>query len=286
MTTKRKKVIVSLDKKLDAINRIDKGESMRSIAQEMGVGSSTVSDWKRNRKEIEEFCKKMVTAVGLQGRGTMKSAKNKQLDDALFAWFAEENARGTVITGPILQKKALSLNQELPMNDPGFTASHGWLEKWKTRHGIGHSFACERKVQGEASVKQEMGVCKNFKLEDVYFSEESETFVTDSHGDDTSVENVVDSYSWNVEKVFINEQSHSGSALVANTSENISEVVTHMEATVLFDKLLIYLQSQGDTTAREMSVVNELRSRAARKRGLKTWVQQKITQYFSNKEAV
>lgn len=45
MLQKRKKVVVSMQKKLEAINRIDYGETLKNIATEYGVGVSTVGDW-------------------------------------------------------------------------------------------------------------------------------------------------------------------------------------------------------------------------------------------------
>lgn len=136
MASKRKKVVVSMDKKLDAINRIDKGEALKKIAAELGVGTSTVSDWKKQRKEIEDFCCKMICKDSLEGRGTAKKAKNETLDDALFMWYSAQRERGLPISGPILAQKALSLNKKLPNPDLKFTASQGWLERWKNRHGI------------------------------------------------------------------------------------------------------------------------------------------------------
>ncbi|GBL95499.1 hypothetical protein AVEN_54107-1 [Araneus ventricosus] len=57
----RKHVVVSMELRLDALKRIDKSESFKSIALSFGVGESTVSDWKKKRKEIESFCSKLET---------------------------------------------------------------------------------------------------------------------------------------------------------------------------------------------------------------------------------
>jgi transposase len=40
---KRKRVVISVQDKLTAIKRLDKGESLRSVAKNYGVGISTVS---------------------------------------------------------------------------------------------------------------------------------------------------------------------------------------------------------------------------------------------------
>jgi len=60
------------------------------------------------------------------------------LDKALYAWFIQQRSTGTPISGPLLQEKAkhffTQLNTETA--DREFKASTGWLEKFKTRHGI------------------------------------------------------------------------------------------------------------------------------------------------------
>lgn len=139
-----------MEKKLDALFRMDKGEPLRSVAIGLGVGTSTVSDWKKNRKEIEDFCAKMLSRHSLGNRGTTKKAKNVTLDDALYAWYTKELETGVLLTGPILRKKALSLNKKLG-GDPSFTASVGWLGRWKARHGIKLTLSGESLLEDPAN---------------------------------------------------------------------------------------------------------------------------------------
>lgn len=150
MATKRKKVVVTMDKRLDALRRIDKGESLKAIAEELGVGTSTVSDWKKNRNQIEDFCLKMMSKDSLEGRGTAKKAKNVQLDEALFVWFCSQRERGVTISGPILAEKAVSLNSKLPNPEPNFKASQGWLDRFKKRHGIRQLTVTGESLSGDA----------------------------------------------------------------------------------------------------------------------------------------
>lgn len=51
MSSKKKKVVITMDKTLETLNTIDNGESLKKTASEFGVGTSTVSDWKKNRIE-------------------------------------------------------------------------------------------------------------------------------------------------------------------------------------------------------------------------------------------
>ena len=61
-----------MDKKIDALNRIDKGEPIKNITGEFRIGTSMVSNW----KEIGDFCFKMTTKDSLEGCKTVRKAKN------------------------------------------------------------------------------------------------------------------------------------------------------------------------------------------------------------------
>lgn len=48
--TEREQVVVSLE----AIQRIDNGESIKEIVDDLSVKGATVGDWKRKRNKIEK----------------------------------------------------------------------------------------------------------------------------------------------------------------------------------------------------------------------------------------
>uniref|UniRef100_A0A1B6HFM7 HTH CENPB-type domain-containing protein n=1 Tax=Homalodisca liturata TaxID=320908 RepID=A0A1B6HFM7_9HEMI len=78
----------------------------------------------------------MITKDSLGNRCKAKKAKNETLNDALYVWFCAERERGLPVSGPIIQEKAIKLNKQLPDCVPNFTASQGWLDRWKKWHGI------------------------------------------------------------------------------------------------------------------------------------------------------
>ncbi|GBM81031.1 2-(3-amino-3-carboxypropyl)histidine synthase subunit 2 [Araneus ventricosus] len=65
----------------------------------------------------------------------MKSAFNKDLDRAVYKWYCECIKNGISVSGPGICDKALDLNKEFG-GDPEFKASGGWLQNFKTRHGL------------------------------------------------------------------------------------------------------------------------------------------------------
>ena len=59
MAMKRKCTCVSLEAKLEIINRLKKGESQSSLASEYRIGKSTVGDFKRNEEKIRRICESL-----------------------------------------------------------------------------------------------------------------------------------------------------------------------------------------------------------------------------------
>ena len=139
-----------MEQKLRALNRLDKGESVSAVAKDMGVGKSTIGDWKKKRTEIELWCVKRMCAETLKERKSMKEGDFNAVNEALYIWFRQTREKGRPISGPILQEKALEFYEEFKKdNDPKFVASTGWLDRWKKRYGVRQLSICGKKLSGD-----------------------------------------------------------------------------------------------------------------------------------------
>ena len=67
-------------------------------------------------------------------RKTNKLSPYDKLEGLLIAWFQQIRAAGLPVKGIILKEKALRIAEELGMDD--FTASNGWLDRFRRRHGV------------------------------------------------------------------------------------------------------------------------------------------------------
>ena len=56
--SKRKKVVLSIEEKLDILELIEKGTSYTIITEKYGIGKSTVTDIKKSKHKLEAFKKK------------------------------------------------------------------------------------------------------------------------------------------------------------------------------------------------------------------------------------
>ncbi|XP_017790206.1 PREDICTED: jerky protein homolog-like [Habropoda laboriosa] len=245
MSGKRKKVTVTMEKKLEALFRIDKGELLKSVAIDLGVGTSTVSDWKKNRKEIEDFCAKMVSRDSLGNRGTIKKAKNVRLDDALYVWYIKERENGIPVSGPILRKKALTLNKKVG-GDPTFTASVGWLGRWKARHGI------------------KLNLPSDSLLEDLTANDSSDHLLLEN----------------DIVTVCLSTQDEDDIQNAFNNGcHQESTDVNHLEATEILEKLITYFEQQSDTLDNDLVTLRHLHDRA-RKKYLLTLKKEKTSDFI------
>jgi hypothetical protein len=112
----------------------------------------------------------------------MKERKDKflKVNDALGEWVSGALAANHILTGKILQVKALDFAQRFP-EESHFKASDGWLEKFKKRHNL-HQV----RMQGEAnSVPLEIlpeeqerlrEIISEYNLDDVYNADEMALF--------------------------------------------------------------------------------------------------------------
>lgn len=146
MATKRKKVVLSIKDKLDALKMLDKGDTIQKVADHYGVGRRTVGDWKKRRIELQEWSSSRVTEAGLIDRKSMKESDYKKVSEALFIWFTQFRDKGVPISGPILKEKALQFQKDFNEGDADFTASDGWLDRWKKRYGIRQLSICGEKL--------------------------------------------------------------------------------------------------------------------------------------------
>lgn len=145
---KRKKVVVSIEDKLKAIKRLDMGETIKNVAKDYGVGEVTVGDWRRNRRKIEQWCSNQPST---SQRKTMKDGEYEKINKTLFLWFTQQRSKGVPISGPILQQKAVLMSKEFPETSQ-FTASAGWLDRWKKRYGVRQLSVCGEKLSADFCV--------------------------------------------------------------------------------------------------------------------------------------
>lgn len=135
-TSRRKRVVLSIDDKVKIIELLDKGVSYAVIMEKYNIGKATVSNMKKNKEKILNFKREMVDMGMKKKAKVMKVGDDQRLDQAVFVWFKQKRAEGVPISGPLLCEKALELGKIIQGEDTKFKASEGWKWRFCQRHGI------------------------------------------------------------------------------------------------------------------------------------------------------
>lgn len=180
-TQKRKRAVLTLEKKLEIIEALKKGATAVTLSVQFNVPRTTINDLKKKSTEIEQYASQMESLDGrTKQRKTMKGAANEALDTALYLWFIQKRSEGVPLSGPIVAEKALFFNTKLN-GDPSFKASCGWLDNFKNRHGIRElniegekmSAACMETVNAFKVKFQQMMDDNGFSRDQVYNADET-----------------------------------------------------------------------------------------------------------------
>lgn len=131
----RKRNVLTMEKKVEILSKLDKGETSVSLARFYNIGKATVTDIKKNRDAILAFALKIENGDGVKKRKVMKRAKNQDLEKAMEMWFIQKMSSNEPISGAQICEKALEMNEKLG-GPEDFKASTGWLQKFKCRNGI------------------------------------------------------------------------------------------------------------------------------------------------------
>lgn len=139
VATKRKRSVLTLEKKLNIVRELEKGISQRVVGEKFGVAKSTVADiWKDREKLSAATSSSESPAFYSKKRCIVRPPKFQLVDEACWKWFCQQRSKGAPVSGVLLQEKAKSFFSKLyPDDNPeSFKASTGWLTKFNFRHGI------------------------------------------------------------------------------------------------------------------------------------------------------
>ena len=96
----------------------------------MGIPQSTLCRILKDRKEI----KKNVQKNGNASAKRMRAGKEPEVEEALKLWFTNAREKDARVSGPLMRMKSEDLDKK--MGKEGFTASTGWVHRWKKHESI------------------------------------------------------------------------------------------------------------------------------------------------------
>ena len=88
------------------------GESQANVGREIGTASSTLRGWSKDETKLREFVHIVDENDGL-ARKRARTAKDCDLDTAMYEWFVQQQQAGVPLSGPILAAQAESFDRRI-----------------------------------------------------------------------------------------------------------------------------------------------------------------------------
>ncbi|XP_063095547.1 jerky protein homolog-like [Cavia porcellus] len=142
---KRKHLSLSIAQKVELLQKLDAGVSVRHLTEEYGVGTTTIYDLKKQKDKLLKFYSDSDNRELMKNRKTLHRAKNEDLDRVLIEWIRQQRSKDMPLTGLLVMKQARIYHEELNIESE-CEYSEGWLQKFKKRHGIKYLKMCGEKA--------------------------------------------------------------------------------------------------------------------------------------------
>ena len=157
----RKKINLTLRKKLELLEKYERGATRKELCEEYGIGRSTVSDIIKVKDKLYEYVDCKCTEKMVDTEKTIKGAGSDTLFTYLYKWFTLKTKSGTDVTEAMLREKAIQINKSLG-GPADFLCTNTWISKFKRKY-LYHSLEDEKIEPPQPKIKKEM---KNIKQEE------------------------------------------------------------------------------------------------------------------------
>ncbi|KAK3104668.1 hypothetical protein FSP39_007460 [Pinctada imbricata] len=180
MATPKKRVLLTLGQKVEAIKLLDSGKAAYKIAEDLGVGKTQIQNLRKRKREIlDDFENNLPSSTKRRRHIT----GNEEVNKLVLEFFKDAVSRRIIVNGPILKEKALQFAEDLGISS--FKGSNGWLESFLKRNGI--SFGTQSGERGDVDIdtvadwKLKLStIIQDYDLENVFNMDETGLFFKDT----------------------------------------------------------------------------------------------------------
>lgn len=173
------KQIRTLAEKIRLIEEVEKHpfEKRVEIAKRLKLPPSTLNSIISKKDEIRKQVDKY--GASAKKRKTGRESTYKDLETVLYDWYRQARALQIPIDGTILREKALEIATLKGIEN--FTASNGWISRFKERHGLNFKKLCGQSAAVDDSVVQDWlsrlpTLIEGFDPRDIYNADETGLF--------------------------------------------------------------------------------------------------------------
>ncbi|KAH8336813.1 tigger transposable element-derived protein 3 isoform X1 [Drosophila kikkawai] len=129
--------LLTLEEKLAVIRtQEDEKLTVRELANRFNIGKTQAHEILRNKDAINNGLLSGHLNMS-QVRRNPLSQHGAHIDELVFDWFSLTRKDNVPISGQFVREKAREI--AVQMGYDGFSASPGWLQKWRKRHNINYN---------------------------------------------------------------------------------------------------------------------------------------------------
>jgi hypothetical protein len=138
---KRPRTALTLEAKLDIIQRLERGQTAASLGRLYNVNESSIRTIKKSAEKIRSS---IALSCSLAAKKSLRVRNPllEKMEKMLVMWIEDQKEKKMVVNPTIIRAKALKLYKHLQQEDGGpsaaepFLASKGWFEKFKKRQNL------------------------------------------------------------------------------------------------------------------------------------------------------
>ncbi|XP_020293552.1 jerky protein homolog-like [Pseudomyrmex gracilis] len=116
----------------EIVKKLQDGASVNTLANNYGLSKRSIRNYRKNAVRIQQLAKNET----LKKRKRIRTSNVEEINTRLSTWILEKRMLGDILTDNLIQQKALELHQKFGV-PAKFTASRGWLWRFKKRHNSG-----------------------------------------------------------------------------------------------------------------------------------------------------
>ncbi|XP_017792714.1 PREDICTED: jerky protein homolog-like [Habropoda laboriosa] len=121
-------------KRLEILQKLEEGMTIDKVASEYGLHRRTIQRYRKNVESIKEFSKNPRTLAMKRNRLSV----HEDINLLLHKWILKRQTKGDIFNDSLLQEKAKELHEKFGSSS-SFTASRGWLWRFKKRYNLSRS---------------------------------------------------------------------------------------------------------------------------------------------------
>lgn len=161
---KKKRKGISLDVKIQILDRLKTGQGATSVGKYFGVHEATVRTIKKNEAAIRKsVCSG--TKLSVKSSAYTRDVVAEKMEKALAIWIEEKSQKRVPVDGNAIKQTALKMYKQIQLLEPGsssqlnrkyeFSASTGWMTGFLKRQAL-HNI----KIKGETASADDLAAEK------------------------------------------------------------------------------------------------------------------------------